>query len=75
MPILIERNNPIQPVQHPKYKGYTAALRRLLPGDSAFFPNKTVKDLTAIRNRLDKILRRKTISRTVEGGVRIWRII
>ena len=42
-------------------------------GDSFFVPGKTVKTLSQTASKAAKRLKIQLITRTVEGGVRVWR--
>lgn len=67
---VIEKDVPIPPQQWAK-NGLTYALRHMEVGDSVMAPGKKVSSIAASAGRLKP---KKFTARTVDGGVRIWRI-
>ena len=69
--IKIEKDVPM-----PEFRasGVTAALRRMDVGDSIFLRGKKSNNITTIVGILTKKTERKFMTRTVEGGIRVWRI-
>jgi len=55
-----------------------AAVRALEVGESVFFPGMTINNVSSVaanaRRYSPEMFNRKYTSRTVEGGVRVWRI-
>jgi hypothetical protein len=51
--------------------GITATLRAMEPGDSIFLPNGKH---TNVRGLMQRVPSAKFTARTVEGGLRIWRL-
>lgn len=48
-------------------------LHEMEPGDSLFIPNKTTSAISGSLIHARRTLGREFVSRTVEGGVRVWR--
>ena len=69
--IKIEKDVPM-----PEFRasGVTAALRRMDVGDSIFLRGKKSSNVTSLAAILTKKTERKFATRTVEGGIRVWRI-
>ena len=69
--IKIEKDVPM-----PEFRasGVTAALRKMDVGDSIFLRGKKSNNITTIVGILTKKTERKFMTRTVEGGIRVWRI-
>jgi hypothetical protein len=70
----IEKGVPIPPIQYKRRSGIAAALRKLEPGDSVFFPGLKTRDVGgslvhSLRERGIKLIRRG-----LEDGVRVWRV-
>ena len=62
------------PVPEPRVWGITAALRKMDVGDSIFLRGKKANNITTIVGILTKKTERKFVTRTADGGVRVWRI-
>ena len=62
------------PAPAPRARGITAALRKMDVGDSIFLRGKKPHDVTTQVTILTKKTERKFVARTVEGGLRVWRI-
>ena len=66
----IETGIPVPP--HPRNKGHTKAVRALKKGESVLLPVK-IHSISSILRRFG-FSAKTHVCRTVEGGVRIWRI-
>ena len=64
----IEKGIPLPPSR----KGYSAVIRRLKKGESVFFELTNIQSITACYYQLG--LKGKITCRSIDGGVRVWRI-
>ena len=62
------------PMPEPRVWGITAALRKMDVGDSIFLRGKKQNTVTSLVAILTKKTERKFATRTVDGGLRVWRI-
>ena len=60
------------PSEHPSSKGLSAALRGLSPGWSVLFPEGTINSVSKMAHQV--LGRGNFCCRTVEGGIRVWRL-
>jgi len=73
--IVRESGVPIPPLRRKRQSSRTEKLLTLQVGDSLFMPGLVTKNLGDFRRTIRKHWpERQFIARTVEGGVRIWRI-
>jgi hypothetical protein len=63
-------------IEVPKSRGsgYSDVIRLLKVGQSVVFPGKTAYQVSGIYGNIAKSMKRKFTARTVDGGVRVWRI-
>ena len=70
--LTIEKGIPIPPKRHTINKGWVATLRRMEVGDSVLFENRKQAGgaIQELKRNKDP---RKFVTRTVDGGIRVWR--
>lgn len=74
--LAIEKNVPL-PTERSRKNGIAATLRSMQPGNSVFVPGKTRNNISSQCNmqKLRCADGRDYVTRTVEGGVRVWRTV
>ena len=69
---VIEKNIPIPP--HGNAGSVYRTLLDMVPGDSVFFEGKRRSNVGDSATRAAKATKGEYVTRSVEGGVRIWRV-
>ena len=69
---IIERGIPVEPAKSGKQLSYKYAfIERMQAGDSVLLPD--VKEANKVMNAM-RFRKVKAVMRSVEGGVRVWRV-